>query len=71
MIGVDDPNSKELGIIPSAIAWLFQMIAERRDRTGAKFSVRISAVELTGRQELLKDLLANVSTSTLPASTGE
>jgi len=67
MIGLDESNPKELGVIPSAIAWLFQMIGERREQTGARFSVRVSAVELTGRNEQLKDLLSNVSTSTLPA----
>ena len=61
MLGVDD-SSQNLGVIPSAVAWLFRLIAEQRERTGARFSVRVSAVEVTGRQETLKDLLAHVDT---------
>ncbi|XP_023287540.1 uncharacterized protein LOC105694763 [Orussus abietinus] len=48
-----------LGAIPCAIAWLFRGIAEQRQKTGARFSVRVSCVELnTGGQQQLRDLLA-------------
>uniref|UniRef100_A0A0C9R8R8 CG14535_0 protein n=1 Tax=Fopius arisanus TaxID=64838 RepID=A0A0C9R8R8_9HYME len=47
-----------LGAIPCAITWLFRGIAEQRQRTGARFSVRVSCVELTTGQQQLKDLLA-------------
>ncbi|XP_044012628.1 kinesin-like protein CG14535 isoform X2 [Aphidius gifuensis] len=47
-----------LGAIPCAITWLFRGIAEQRQRTGARFSVRVSCVELTSGQQQLKDLLA-------------
>lgn len=47
-----------LGAIPCAIAWLFRGIAEQRQRTGARFSVRVSCVELTTGQQQLRDLLA-------------
>ncbi|CAG0897482.1 unnamed protein product [Darwinula stevensoni] len=46
------------GIIPMAIAWLFKSIGEQRQKSGARFSVRISAVEVLGAQETLRDLLA-------------
>lgn len=63
MIGVDD-SPQNLGVIPCAIAWLFKLINEQKERTGARFSVRVSAVEVTGKQERLKDLLADVAAGT-------
>jgi len=57
MIGLDD-SAEELGVIPSAVSWLYQLIDEQKQRTGARFSVRVSAVELTGRHEALRDLLS-------------
>jgi len=60
MLGVDD-SSLTLGVIPRAIASLYRLVDERRHATGARFSVRVSAVEVTGRHETVKDLLANVS----------
>uniref|UniRef100_A0A8C4QHM6 Kinesin motor domain-containing protein n=1 Tax=Eptatretus burgeri TaxID=7764 RepID=A0A8C4QHM6_EPTBU len=61
MIGHDD-SMQSLGVMPCAIAWLFRLIDERRERTGARFSVRVSAVELWGGDENLEDLLASVVT---------
>ena len=58
MLGVDD-SPLNLGVIPSAIAWLYRLVDERRQSTGARFSVRVSAVEVTGRHETVKDLLAD------------
>ena len=60
MIGVDD-SSQNLGVIPSAISWLFRLIDKHKERTGARFSVRVSAIEITGKDEKLKDLLADVA----------
>ena len=60
MVG-SDQSSQTLGIIPSAISWLFRLINEQKDKTGARFSVRVSAVEVTGKQELLRDLLSEVA----------
>ena len=62
MLGVDD-SPVNLGVIPSAIAWLYRLVDERRQTTGARFSVRVAAVEVTGRHETVKDLLANVTAS--------
>ncbi|ELT94658.1 hypothetical protein CAPTEDRAFT_81148, partial [Capitella teleta] len=45
MLGVDD-SPQNLGMIPSAISWLFRLIDEQKDQTGARFSVRVSAVEV-------------------------
>ncbi|CAH8828978.1 unnamed protein product [Trichobilharzia szidati] len=60
----DDKQSSGLGIIPSAISWLFRLISEQKERTGARFSVRISAVEVYGKEEALRDLLSSVSNAT-------
>ena len=57
MIGKDD-SMQNLGIIPCAISWLFKLINERKEKTGARFSVRISAVEVWGKEENLRDLLS-------------
>ncbi|XP_071162087.1 kinesin-like protein KIF26A isoform X1 [Mytilus edulis] len=59
-----DKSAQTLGIIPSAITWLFRLINEQKDKTGARFSVRVSAVEVTGKQELLRDLLSEVAQGT-------
>ncbi|KAM9410103.1 kinesin-like protein KIF26B [Pholidichthys leucotaenia] len=64
MIGRDD-SLQTLGIIPCAISWLFKLINERKEKTGARFSVRVSAVEVWGREENLKDLLSEVATGSL------
>ena len=44
--------------MPTAIAWLFRGIGEQKNKTGARFSVRVSAVEIAGPTEVLRDLLA-------------
>ncbi|KAM6219414.1 kinesin-like protein KIF26B [Rhynchocyon petersi] len=64
MIGKDD-SMQSLGIIPCAISWLFKLINERKEKTGARFSVRISAVEVSGKEENLRDLLSEVATGSL------
>ncbi|KAJ8290599.1 hypothetical protein GJAV_G00015110 [Gymnothorax javanicus] len=64
MIGKDD-SMQSLGIIPCAISWLFKLINERKEKTGARFSVRVSAVEVWGKDENLKDLLSEVATGSL------
>ena len=46
------------GLMPTAIGWLFRGIAEQKSKTGARFSVRVSAVEVAGPGETLRDLLA-------------
>jgi len=61
MLGVDD-SPTSLGVIPCAIDWLFRLISDQKEQTGARFSVRVSAVEITGKQEHLKDLLADTAT---------
>nr|XP_021507729.1 kinesin-like protein KIF26B [Meriones unguiculatus] len=64
MVGKDD-SMQNLGIIPCAISWLFKLINERKEKTGARFSVRISAVEVWGKEENLRDLLSEVATGSL------
>lgn len=56
--GEGGASSWEAGLMPTAIAWLFRGIAEQKTKTGARFSVRVSAVEIAGATELLRDLLA-------------
>lgn len=51
--------------MPCAISWLFKLINERKEKTGTRFSVRVSAVEIFGKDEELKDLLSEVSTGSL------
>ncbi|XP_053469911.1 kinesin-like protein KIF26A [Ictalurus furcatus] len=64
MIGKDS-STQSLGVAPCAISWLFKLIEERKEKSGARFSVRVSAVEISGRDEVLTDLLANFSAGTL------
>lgn len=69
MIG-KDASTQSLGVAPCAISWLFKLIEERKEKAGARFSVRVSAVEISGRDEVLTDLLADVSTETLQGVQG-
>ncbi|XP_070333826.1 kinesin-like protein KIF26A [Odocoileus virginianus] len=64
MIGRDS-SPQSLGVVPCAISWLFRLMDERRERTGARFSVRVSAVEVCGRGQSLRDLLAEVASGSL------
>ncbi|KAK5916741.1 hypothetical protein CgunFtcFv8_011693 [Champsocephalus gunnari] len=64
MIGKDS-STQSLGIVPCAISWLFKLINERKEKTGTRFSVRVSAVEIFGKDEELKDLLSDVSSGSL------
>lgn len=57
MVGHDDSNLT-VGILPCAISWLYNLINDCKERTGARISVRVSAVEVVGKNETLKDLLA-------------
>ncbi|XP_031436924.1 kinesin-like protein KIF26A isoform X2 [Clupea harengus] len=63
MIG-QDSSTQSLGVAPCAISWLFKLIEERREKAGARFSVRVSAVEICGRDEALTDLLSDLSSGT-------
>jgi len=57
MIGSDE-SSRTVGIIPTAISWLFKCIKEKKDKSTARFSVRVSACEIRGANEELRDLLS-------------
>ncbi|XP_072154158.1 kinesin-like protein CG14535 isoform X3 [Bemisia tabaci] len=54
MIG-DCKSSSDLGIMPCAISWLYRSIAEQKQKSGARFSVRVSAIAIGSA---IKDLLA-------------
>lgn len=60
MIG-RDCSTQSLGVAPTAISWLFKVIEDRKEKSGACFSVRVSAVEISGREETLTDLLAELA----------
>ncbi|XP_054828707.1 kinesin-like protein KIF26A [Eublepharis macularius] len=64
MIGKDN-STQSLGIVPCAISWLFKLINERKEKTGTRFSIRVSAVEISGKDENLQDLLAEVASGSL------
>jgi len=79
MVG-DDNSARTIGVIPTAIAWLYKAIKEQKQKTGARFSVRVSAVEISNQKEQLHDLLAKYASESdqspgvylrhLPASQG-
>ncbi|XP_054475003.1 kinesin-like protein KIF26A [Anoplopoma fimbria] len=60
MIG-RDCSTHSLGVAPTAVSWLFKVMEERREKSGARFSIRASAVEISGREETLTDLLAQLA----------
>lgn len=64
MVGNDESN-RSLGVIPAAVAWLYSLIEDCKQRTGARISVRVSAVEVIGQNEQLKDLLSEQATGNL------
>lgn len=66
MIG-RDCSTQSLGVAPTAISWLFKVIEERREKVGGRFSIRASAVEISGREETLTDLLAGLHEAAGPA----
>lgn len=65
MLGAVHPP-QELGAIPCAISWLYKGINERRQKNGARFSVRVSALGVSAHKPELasKDLLASHATGT-------
>ncbi|XP_059039271.1 kinesin-like protein KIF26A isoform X1 [Mustela lutreola] len=67
MIGKDS-SPQSLGVVPCAISWLFRLIEERRERTGTRFSVRVSAAEVCGPDESLRDLLAEAASGSIQDS---
>ena len=58
MVGSDE-SSRTIGIIPTAIAWLFKCIKERKEKT--RTSIRVSSCEIVGSSEEMRDLLAGVT----------
>lgn len=60
MVGGDESVQK-LGLIPSAISWLYTAIERRREKTWTDLTVSVSAVELCcGEEDTLRDLLGEV-----------
>ncbi|XP_022237873.1 kinesin-like protein KIF26B [Limulus polyphemus] len=54
-------GSQDVGVIPCAISWLFQLINDQKDKSGSRFSVRVSAVEVAGKEQITRDLLASAT----------
>ena len=61
MTGKDD-SILSLGVIPCAVSWLFRLVSKRKEKTGADISVSISAIEVCGKNEILRDLLSTEDT---------
>ncbi|XP_050995536.1 kinesin-like protein KIF26B [Labeo rohita] len=61
MIG-HDGCTQSLGVIPCAISWLFKLITRKKDKTWANISVSVSAVEVCGENNAIRDLLSDVDT---------
>nr|XP_023659498.1 kinesin-like protein KIF26A isoform X2 [Paramormyrops kingsleyae] len=59
MVG-GDSSTQGLGIMPCSISWLFTLIARRQEKLGMHFSVHVSAVEISGDEEILTDLLSHM-----------
>ena len=59
------PQNQKMGVVPTAMAWLFKCLQEQREKTTSRFSVRVSAAEIAGSpsNEVIIDML-------LPFSTG-
>jgi kinesin family member 26 len=57
-------SSNDLGAIPCAISWLYKGINEKRTKSGARFSVRVSALGINATKpgSSAKDLLAALAT---------
>lgn len=57
-------SSNDLGAIPCAISWLYKGINEKRQKSGARFSVRVSALGINATKpgSSGKDLLAALAT---------
>lgn len=59
MIG-HDGCAQTLGVIPCAISWLFKLINRKRDKTWANISVSVTAIEVCGENNAVRDLLSDV-----------
>ncbi len=42
----EDTSTVSIGIIPTAVAWLYKVIKDRKSRSNVRFSIRVSAVEI-------------------------
>ncbi|XP_055331432.1 kinesin-like protein CG14535 isoform X2 [Paramacrobiotus metropolitanus] len=56
-----DSSVTHAGLIPTAISWLFRLVNDEKEKTGAKFTIRVSAVEVSGVHETVTDLLAGMA----------
>lgn len=56
MFGRDD-KFESFGVAPMSIYWLFKLIDDYSLKHGNKFTIKVSAVEICGKDEKLIDLL--------------
>ena len=61
MLGSDE-YARDMGLVPISIAWLYRAIKDRKVKTGARFSIRVSALEITSQRENVRDLLTSYAT---------
>ena len=61
MLGSDE-YAQDMGLVPIAIAWLYRAIKERKLKSGSRFSVRVSALEISSQRENVRDLLTAYAT---------
>uniref|UniRef100_A0A4W5P0I8 Kinesin motor domain-containing protein n=1 Tax=Hucho hucho TaxID=62062 RepID=A0A4W5P0I8_9TELE len=62
-----DSSSQSLEVIPCAISWFYSHMEKRRERTGASLAVSVSAMEVCGEDEVLRDLLSGNLQDSPPA----
>ncbi|CAL4124626.1 unnamed protein product [Meganyctiphanes norvegica] len=58
MVGGDSMPG-QLGVMPTAISWLYRTIQEHKNSTGARFSVRVSAIAVDALGSSFCDLLSD------------
>lgn len=58
MFGSDE-SIDSIGLIPLSTFWLFKLIEESKIKYDTKFTVKVSALEIIGKDEKLKDLIEN------------
>uniref|UniRef100_A0A915IUA0 Kinesin motor domain-containing protein n=1 Tax=Romanomermis culicivorax TaxID=13658 RepID=A0A915IUA0_ROMCU len=60
-------NRNSIGIIPCSISWLYRLVNDTKQKNEARFSIRVSAVEIFGPNEELRDLLATHQQASNPS----
>ena len=64
MVGVEE----DPGVMPTALSWAFKCVAERKEKSNARFAVRASALEVASGGEEVRDLLSDMGEGCAPPS---